>query len=94
MSSRGRWLDIHPDELEKLLAKYFKWAEDGWNIETLKTLNAYLENNMNYGLNADKLFAHINTIRKRIERAELLIGIEWKTMSRDLVWWFCYSTWI
>lgn len=40
---------------------------------------------MNYGLIAEKLFAHINTIRKRIERPELLIDIEWKTMSRDLV---------
>lgn len=72
------WLDIPSDELEKMLSSYRAILEDERNVEILKTLKIYLENNMNYSLTADKMFVHINTIRKRIERATQLVDIEWE----------------
>lgn len=73
------WLDIPSDELEKMLSSYRVLLEDDRNIEILKTLKIYLENNMNYSLTADKMFVHINTIRKRIDRATQLTDIEWES---------------
>jgi purine catabolism regulator len=38
---------------------------------------------MNYSLTAQKMYLHINTIRKRIDRAQELFQIDWEdAMSR------------
>ena len=63
-------MKILMEELQKLL-KVEK------NKELLYTLKVYLENNMNYSLTAEKLFVNINTIRRRIEKVNDLIRIDW-----------------
>ena len=52
--------------------------EEEKNIELLKTLKIYLENNMNYSVTAEKMYVHINTIRKRIDKVNELVQIDWE----------------
>ena len=33
---------------------------------------------MNYSVTAEKLYAHINTVRKRIDKAHDLLDIDWE----------------
>lgn len=73
------WLDIPQEELDKLLAKYRRLLEDERNREIFKTLRIYLQNNMNFSITAELLHAHINTIRKRIERASELLREDWES---------------
>ena len=72
------WLQIPDDELESMLKKYRKLMQDEKNVEVLRTLKVYLENNMNYSVTAEKLYAHINTVRKRIDKAHDLLDIDWE----------------
>ena len=51
--------------------------EEEKNIELLKTLKIYLENNMNYSVTAEKMYVHINMIRKRIDKVNDLVKIDW-----------------
>lgn len=71
------WLQIPDDELENMLKKYRDLMKYEKNIEVLRTLKVYLENNMNYSVTAEKLYAHINTVRKRIDKANDLLNIDW-----------------
>lgn len=71
------WLQIPEEELENMLKKYRELMKDEKNVEVLRTLKVYLENNMNYSVTAEKLYAHINTVRKRIEKANDLLDIDW-----------------
>lgn len=43
----------------------------------IRTLKIYLESGMNYSLTAEKMYVHINTVRKRIDRAEQIFYIDW-----------------
>lgn len=71
------WLDIPDVELERMLDKYKAIQDEDKNKELLKTLKVYLENNMNYSSTADKLYVHINTIRKRIDKINKLLDVDW-----------------
>lgn len=71
------WLDIPEEELTHMLSVYRVLLKDEKNIELLKTLKVYLENNMNYSATAEKLYVHINTIRKRIDKVNELLQIDW-----------------
>lgn len=71
------WLDIPARELDAMLADYRGLAADERGRELLRTLRVYLENNMNYSVTSELLFVHINTIRKRIDRASELLGTDW-----------------
>ena len=71
------WLDIPDVELERMLDKYKVIQDEDKNKELLKTLKVYLENNMNYSSTADKLYVHINTIRKRIDKINNLLDVDW-----------------
>lgn len=71
------WLQIPEEELESMLKKYRELMKDEKNVEVLRTLKVYLENNMNYSVTAEKTYAHINTVRKRIEKANDLLDIDW-----------------
>ena len=42
------WIEIPENELKEMLRKYRELMEEEKNIELLKTLKIYLENNMNY----------------------------------------------
>lgn len=77
------WLQIPEDELEHLLLTYKNLMKDEKNVELLKTLKVYLENNMNFSVTAEKMYVHINTIRKRIDKLNSLLEIDWDSyMSR------------
>ena len=71
------WLDIPDDELKQLLEQFSRLMKAEKNRELLQTLKVYLENNMNYSLTAEKLFVNINTIRRRIDKVNELINIDW-----------------
>lgn len=71
------WLDIPDDELKKLLEDFKVIMEADKNRELLRTLKVYLENNMNYSLTAEKLFVNINTIRRRIEKVNEMVDMDW-----------------
>jgi purine catabolism regulator len=77
------WLNIPADEVDMMFREFLPALQDEKNAETIKTLKIYLENNMNYSLTAQKMYLHINTIRKRIDRAQELFQIDWEdAMSR------------
>ena len=69
------WIDIQEEELEAMLGQYRLLMQDEKNRELLKTLKVYLENNMNYSVTAEKMYVHINTIRKRIGRVKEVVGV-------------------
>ena len=72
------WIEIPENELKEMLRKYRELMEEEKNIELLKTLKIYLENNMNYSVTAEKMYVHINTIRKRIDKVNDLVKIGWE----------------
>ena len=72
------WIEIPENELKEMLRKYREMMEEEKNIELLKTLKIYLENNMNYSVTAEKMYVHINTIRKRIDKVNDLMKIDWE----------------
>ena len=71
------WLQIPDGELEQLLARFQKVLEHEKSQELISTLKVYLENNMNFSLTAEKLFVNVNTIRRRIERVNDMVDIDW-----------------
>ena len=71
------WLNIPQDEVEIMFRKYLPMLQDEKNVEMIRTLKIYLESGMNYSLTAEKMYVHINTVRKRIDRAEQMLGIDW-----------------
>lgn len=71
------WLDIPEEELKVLLEDFNTLMNAEKNRELLHTLKVYLENNMNYSMTAEKLFVNINTIRRRIEKVNELVDIDW-----------------
>lgn len=77
------WLQIPEDELDRLLFTYKNLMKDEKNIDLLRTLKLYLENNMNFSVTAEKMYVHINTIRKRIDKLNTMLEIDWDSyMSR------------
>ena len=76
-----------------MLRKYRELMEEEKNIELLKTLKIYLENNMNYSVTAEKMYVHINTIRKRIDKVNDLVKIDWEDHVDRLRWRFYCSFW-
>lgn len=71
------WLNIPADEVEEMFREYLPVLQDEKNAEMIRTLKIYLESGMNYSMTADKMYVHINTVRKRIDRAEQLFCIDW-----------------
>jgi len=69
------WIDIPEEELETMLSRYRLLMQDEKNKELLKTLKVYLENNMNFSVTAEKMYVHINTIRKRIGRVKEILDV-------------------
>lgn len=71
------WLNIPQDEVETMFRDYLPMMKDEKNTEMIRTLKIYLESGMNYSLTAEKMYVHINTVRKRIDRAEQIFHIDW-----------------
>ena len=75
VNRKDAWIDIPEEELEDLLGKLRELTDSYKADDLLETLKAYLENNLNYSTTAAKLFVHINTVRKRIEKVEEALGM-------------------
>ena len=73
------WLQIPEEELEQMLSEYRKMMKDEKNVELLRTLKIYLESNMNFSVTAEKMYVHINTIRKRIDKLDQMLKIDWES---------------
>lgn len=73
------WLQIPEEELEQMLSEYRKMMKDEKNVELLRTLKIYLESNMNFSVTAEKMYVHINTIRKRIDKLDQMLQIDWES---------------
>jgi len=71
------WLDIPDEELKLLLEDFSALMQAEKNRELLHTLKVYLENNMNYSMTAEKLYVNINTIRRRVEKINELVKVDW-----------------
>lgn len=71
------WLDIQQDEVESMFREYMTVLKDEKNADMIRTLRVYLESGMNYRTTAEKMYVHINTVRKRIDRAEQVFSIDW-----------------
>ncbi len=70
------WIDVKDDELNLMMNDIkilYKNDKDGILIETLRT---YLECKMNFSLTAERLYLHINTVRRRIEKILNLIDVD------------------
>lgn len=78
------WIQVPEEELEEMLCKYKELLKEPKNAELLKTLKVYLENNMNYSTTAEKLYLNINTIRKRIDKINNLISLDWENHVQRL----------
>ena len=63
---------------KKLLQEFRSLTEDPKNLDLMRTLQIYLENNLNYSITAQKQFLHINTVRNRIDRMQSLVDIDWE----------------
>ena len=70
------WIDIKDDEFEMMKIEIKALYENDENKELIETLRVYIECKMNYSLTSEKLFLHINTVRKRIEKITDLIDID------------------
>lgn len=70
------WLQIPEKELQDMLVGYKALLKDEKNVELLLTLKIYLENNMNFSVTAEKMYVHINTIRKRIEKINDFLNLD------------------
>lgn len=78
------WIQVPEEELEEILGKYKNLLKEPKNAELLKTLKVYLENNMNYSITAEKLYLNINTIRKRIDKINSMISLDWNNHVQRL----------
>lgn len=72
------WLDVPEEEIEGMLSSLKELLDSNKGEDLLETLKAYLENNLNYSATANKLFVHINTVRKRIEKVEEVLDINFE----------------
>ena len=70
------WMDIKDDELNIMMREIKCLFGNDENKELIETLKVYIDCKMNYSLTAEKLFIHINTVRKRIEKITDLINID------------------
>lgn len=78
------WIQVPDNALEDMLSKYKDLLKEPKNVELLKTLKIYLENNMNYSVTADKMYLNINTIRKRIDKINHILELDWNNHVQRL----------
>ncbi len=70
------WMDIKEDEFEMMMKDIKKLYDHNEHKDLIETLRTYIECNMNFSLTAEKMFIHINTVRKRIEKISDMIDVD------------------
>lgn len=70
------WIRVDNDELRNMIENIEAMMADSEQQELLDTLKNYLECKMNFSLTAKQMYIHINTVRKRIEKARDLLDLD------------------
>lgn len=70
------WINIEETELRQMISDMEKVLHQDEHDELVQTLKMYLRCKMNYSLTAKQMYIHINTVRKRIEQINDLLGID------------------
>lgn len=67
--------------MHRMLEPLRRWDRTH-SAELLSTLREYFESGMSIRRTATQMSVHVNTVKQRLERAELVLGQEWKTPER------------
>lgn len=70
------WIHIEEGELQQMVEDLEAVLGKEEHAELVQTLKVYLNCKMNYSLTAKSMFIHINTVRKRIEQVNDLLGLD------------------
>ncbi|MDW7671669.1 MAG: PucR family transcriptional regulator ligand-binding domain-containing protein [Bacillota bacterium] len=70
------WIHTEESELRKMMEDMENLLCLNDSDELIQTLKMYLRCRMNYSLTAKNMFIHINTVRKRIEQINEMLGID------------------
>lgn len=70
------WIRIEDRELQRMVNDMKRVFDKEDNEELLETLKYYLDCKMNYSLTSKKMFIHINTVRKRIDKVRELLDLD------------------
>ncbi|WP_262776192.1 helix-turn-helix domain-containing protein [Brevibacterium permense] len=67
--------------MERMLEPLRRWDRTH-SAELLSTLREYFESGMNIRRTATQMSVHVNTVKQRLERADLVLGEEWRSPER------------
>lgn len=63
--------------MERMLAPLYRW-DRAHSAELTSTLREYFESGMNIRRTASRMSVHVNTVKQRLERADLVLGEGWR----------------
>lgn len=70
-----------PEQVERfmdnMLGPLHRW-DRGHSADLTSTLREYFESGMNIRRTASRMSVHVNTVKQRLERADLVLGEEWR----------------
>jgi len=69
------WLHVEPDEITVMRKDLQRLMGQDDHGVLIKTLRVYLESRMNFSLTAKQLYAHINTIRRRMDEISSILAL-------------------
>lgn len=67
--------------MQRMLEPLRRWDRTH-SAELLSTLREYFESGMNIRRTATQMSVHVNTVKQRLERADLVLGQEWRAPER------------
>ncbi len=67
--------------MQRMLEPLRRWDRTH-SAELISTLREYFESGMNIRRTAIQMSVHVNTVKQRLERADLVLGQEWRTPER------------
>ncbi|MGO3023247.1 MAG: helix-turn-helix domain-containing protein [Brevibacterium sp.] len=67
--------------MHRMLEPLRRWDRTH-SAELLSTLREYFESGMSIRRTATQMSVHVNTVKQRLERADLVLGQEWRTPER------------
>ncbi|KAB1948149.1 helix-turn-helix domain-containing protein [Brevibacterium linens] len=67
--------------MQRMLEPLRRWDRTH-SAELLSTLREYFESGMSIRRTATQMSVHVNTVKQRLERADLVLGQEWRTPER------------
>lgn len=67
--------------MQRMLEPLRRWDRTH-SAELISTLREYFESGMSIRRTATQMSVHVNTVKQRLERADLVLGQEWRTPER------------